>query len=118
MISASILAIHCIAAVYAFFKYKKDGIGEGLLAVAFVVVIFSVGWTISTMISKIVFPTELAGSWIAQLQETRVSRMIAKEITIDTFSLLLLTIGEAVFYYYYLRSGRESGKNNVRGDSK
>jgi len=109
MIAATILALHFIAAVYAFLKYRKEGTGEGLIAVAFVVVIFSVGWTISTMISKLVFPAELAARLIAQLQETRTSRLVAKELTIDTFSLVLLTAGEIVFYYFFLKPGLEKG---------
>jgi hypothetical protein len=112
MIAAIILLIHFLAGVYAFVKYKKEGIGEGLLAAAFVVIIFSVGWTMTTMISKLVYPSTLAASWVAQLQGTRLSRLLAKELTIDTFSLVLLTFGELVFYYYYLQSGKSRGKQN------
>ncbi len=110
MIAAFILLIHFIAAVYAFVKYKKEGIGEGFLAAAFVVIIFSVGWTISTMISKIIFPSDLVGRWVTHLQGSQLSRMVAKELTIDTFSLFLLTIGEVVFYYFYLELGSRQGK--------
>ena len=112
MIAAIIFLIHFLAALYAFVKYKKDGIGEGLLAAAFVVIIFSVGWTISTMISKLVYPSTLAANWVDQLQGTRLSRLLAKELTIDTFSLVLLTFGELVFYYYYLQSGKSRGDQN------
>ncbi len=112
MIAAIIFLIHFLAGVYAFVKYKKEGIGEGLLAAAFVVIIFSVGWTMSTMISKLLYPSTLAASWVAQLQGTRLSRLLAKELTIDTFSLVLLTFGELVFYYYYLQSGTSGGKQN------
>lgn len=110
MIAAFIFLIHFGAAVYTFFKYRKEGTGEGLLAAAFVVIIFSVGWTISTMLSKLIFPTELANLWIAGLQGSRISRLFAKELTVDTCALVLLTLGEIVFYYFYLRSGDESGK--------
>ncbi len=112
MINAAILVLHALAAAYAFFRNKKEGLGEGLLAVAFVVIIFAVGWTISTMISKVVYPGNLAGEWIAHLQGSRFSRAIAREISIDTFSLVLLTVGEIVFYYYYLKGG----KNKNVGD--
>ena len=117
MIAAFILVIHFIAAMYAFAKYRKDGIGEGLLAAAFVVIIFSVGWTISTMISKIVFPSDLVGRWVTRLQGSQLSRLFAKELTIDTFSLVLLTIGEIVFYYFYLESGEKHGKQKQRESS-
>ena len=104
MIDALIFAIHIAACFFAFFKYKKEGIGEGVLAVAFVIIIFSVGWTITTMLSKLVYPYQLAEHLIASLQGSQLSRRFAKEISIDTLSLLLLTIGESVFYYFYLRS--------------
>jgi hypothetical protein len=110
MIAAFIFLIHFFVAVYAFVKYKKEGMGEGLLAAAFVVIIFSVGWTIATMVSKVLFPSDLVGRWINHLQGNQLSRLFAKELTIDTFSLLLLTLCEAVFYYFYLESGREQGK--------
>ncbi len=109
MINAAILVLHGIAAVYAFFRYKKEGAGEGLLAVGFVVIIFAVGWTISTMVSKIIYPSTLAAEWISRLQESHLSRMIAKEISIDTFSLILLTIGEIFFYYFYLKGEKKRG---------
>ena len=110
MIAASILFIHLVAAVYAFFKYKKEGVGEGFLAVGFIVIVFSVGWTISTMVAKVVFPSELVGHWIAGLRDAQTSRVLAKELTVDTCSLVLLTVGEIVFYYFYLRSGNRKEK--------
>jgi len=112
MIAAFILIIHFCATVYAFVKYRKEGIGEGLLAVAFVVIIFSVGWTVTTMISKVIFPTTLVAGWVARLQGSPISRAIAKELTVDTVSLLLLTLGEAVFYYFYLQGGKGKVKTN------
>lgn len=114
MIAAFIFVIHFVAAVYAFLRYKKEGMGEGFLAVAFVVIIFSVGWTISTMISKVVFPNELVRHWIEGLQGSYYSRLLAKELTIDTFSLVLLTLGEIIFYYFYLRSGDDQGKPQLQ----
>jgi uncharacterized membrane protein YgaE (UPF0421/DUF939 family) len=114
MIAAFIFLLHFFAAVYAFVKYKKDGIGEGFLAVAFVVIIFSVGWTITTMIAKVTFPGTLVASWIASLQGTHFSRLFAKELTIDTFSLVLLTIGEGFFYYFYLQSEEDKAKRKQK----
>jgi hypothetical protein len=114
MIAALIFVGHFVICLYAFAKYKKEGIGEGLLAVAFVVIIFSVGWTISTMISKVIFPSSLAAQWIVDLQGSRIAKLIAKELTIDTFSLVLLTISEGFFYYFYFRSvsKRKHGTRN------
>lgn len=113
MIAALIFLIHFGAAVYAFLKFKKEGIGEGWLAVAFVVIIFSVGWTVTTMVAKIIYPSDLVARWVSQLQATRVERTFAKELTIDTFSLILLTVGEAVFYYFYLGTGKDSERSKI-----
>ena len=105
MIDAAIFVLHFAACVYAFLRYRKEGLSEGVLAVAFVVIIFSVGWTITTMLAKIVFPYPLVEEWIRNLQGSALSRRFAKELTMDTFSLVVLTIGEAFFYYFYLQPG-------------
>jgi hypothetical protein len=105
MIDAAIFVLHVAACVYAFLRYKKEGISEGVLAVAFVVVIFSVGWTITTMLAKIVYPYQLVQEWVRNLQGTVLSRRLARELSMDTFSLIVLTVGEVFFYYFYLRSG-------------
>ncbi|HEY6951396.1 MAG TPA: hypothetical protein VI758_03250 [Bacteroidota bacterium] len=110
MIAAVIFLVHFAAMIYAFSKYKKDGISEGWLAVAFVVIIFSVGWTVSTMVAKLMFPTAIVGRWVSQLQATHIERLFAKELTVDTFSLILLTAGELVFYYFYLRPGNRDSR--------
>lgn len=58
MIAAVIFALHAIFMVYAFITYKKESIGEGLVAVAFVGIIFAVGWTIATMLTNLLFAFE------------------------------------------------------------
>ena len=115
MIDGFIFVIHFAACVYAFFRYRKEGVSEGILAVAFVVIIFSVGWTITTMLAKLVYPYQLVQEWIGNLQGSTFSRLIAKELRLDTFSLVVLTIGEAVFYYFYLRPGGNKGKSKTQG---
>jgi hypothetical protein len=110
MISAVILALHLGACVYAFLRYKKEGTSEGILAIAFVVIIFSVGWSITTMLAKIIYPYQPVAEWTRNLQGSALSRRLAKELSIDTFSLVILTISEAVFYYFYLRSGGKKRK--------
>ena len=51
------------------------------------VVIFSVRWTITTLILQIVVPPEGLGSGLDR----------------DSLSLLMLTAGEGIFYYFYLK---------------
>ncbi len=109
MIDGFIFALHFAACVYGFFRYRKEGMSEGILAVAFVVIIFSVGWTITTMLVKLVYPDQLVQEWIRNLQGSTFSRLIAKELRLDTFSLVILTIGEVFFYYLYLRPAGRKG---------
>ena|SRR3972149_11183401 len=88
MVTLFVFYIHTIAAVYAFTQqYQKEGVGAGTLAVAFMAIIFSVGWSISTFILKFLINERGFGIYLNR----------------DALSLVLLTIGEAVFYYIYLK---------------
>lgn len=98
MIAVIIFALHLIAAGYAFqTRKKKGGIAEGILAVAFMGLIFSVGWTISTFVTRLLFPPEGLATWLDA----------------DAISLVLLTIGEVVFYAVLL--GGKSGEKKSGG---
>ncbi|HTP12496.1 MAG TPA: hypothetical protein VMM37_02670 [Bacteroidota bacterium] len=110
MIDGFIFVIHFAACVYGFFRYRKEGLSEGILAVAFVVIIFSVGWTITTMLVKLVYPYDLIQAWVRSLQGSAFSRLLAKELRLDTFSLVILTIGESFFYYFFLRTVAKNGE--------
>jgi hypothetical protein len=60
-----------------------------------IIIVFSVGWTISTTITKIVFPGEGFG----------------ENCTTDDISLLILSISEFFFYkIYYKNLFTEAGK--------
>ena len=99
MIAAIIVALHGALGIYAFWTRRREGgWGEGILALAFVGVIFSVGWTIMTMLTSVVFSPEGFAEWFNR----------------DTVTLTLLTIGEGFFYYFFLRSDR-AGRNQMEG---
>lgn len=80
------LHIICITAIFTS-EYQKEGTGAGFLSVGFMVLIFSVGWTISTFILKYVINEAGFGIWLNR----------------DALSLLLLTVAEIFFYYFYFR---------------
>ncbi len=62
MIAVIIFALHLGAAGYAFeSRRRKGGMSEGFLAVAFMALIFSVGWSTATMVTRFLFPPE--GGW-------------------------------------------------------
>ncbi len=93
MIAAIIFAFHVIAAIYAFItRWKSHGVSEGLLAVAFITIIFSVGWTIATMIANLFFEPEGLADWFNR----------------NTISLTLVTLAEIVFYTILLRQRGEA----------
>jgi hypothetical protein len=88
MIPLLVFYLHTVAAVWAFTKrFQEEGVKEGVLAVGFMAIIFSVGWTLTTALLQIVISPAGFGRGFDR----------------DALSLLLLTSFEAVFYYYYLR---------------
>jgi len=81
--------IHIVAVAAGFTRrWQDEGLGEGLLAVFFMALIFFVGWSMASFLMKLLIS---AGDARAVLNR-------------DAASLLLLTAGEAVFYYFYLKS--------------
>ena len=80
--------------VYAFTdQYQQEGIGAGTLAVAFMGIVFSVGWSISTFVLKFLVSEKGFGLYCNR----------------DALSLAILTAGEAIFYYLYLKGMKKKG---------
>jgi hypothetical protein len=95
MIPIIVFYIHIIAVTAAFTKrWQDEGASEGILAVFFMALIFFVGWSITTFVMKILMNAEGLGPVLDR----------------DAASLLLLTIAEAVSYYFFLRDGEQKGK--------
>jgi len=101
MVSAFIFILHFITAVYAFIVYKKESVGEGFLAVAFVGIVFAVSWTIASMLTNLLFSIDWFVRWYWQPLDSWVWQVVRKEFNYDTISLLILTGIEFVFYYFY-----------------
>ena len=101
MVSGFIFILHIALVVFAFIKYKKESIGEGFLAVAFVGIVFAVGWTLAAILTNLLFAPEWFVQWYWQPLNSWVWRTIRKEISRDTISLLFLTAMETAFYYFY-----------------
>jgi hypothetical protein len=120
MASAFILILHGCAAIYAFISRKREGgTGEGFLAVAFIGIIFAVGWTISTMLTNLLFTPEFFIKWYYHQTDSLFLITLRKELNRDTISLLLLTFGELGFYYVYLKEDSEkpNGPSNEEKES-
>lgn len=118
MASAFIFFLHACAAIYAFVTRRRaGGLSEGLLAVAFVGIIFAVGWTIATVITNLLFTPEFFVKWYYHQTDSLFLRTLRKEMNRDTISLLLLTFGEVGFYYTFLR-GRDDESQKLHNDEK
>lgn len=91
MITLFIFYLHTIAAVAMFtVRWMESGLKEGLLAVVFFILLFSVGWSVATVIMKIIVQEQGFGIWLDR----------------DTLALLLLTVIEGAFYLIQFRRKR------------
>lgn len=100
MVSAVIFVLHGIAALILFVRRKnRSGLGEGLLAVGFFGILFSVGWTILTMVTSFLLPPQGLAEWLDR----------------DAVTLSALTMIEAAAYVA-LRP-KESGQEGPGGKS-
>ncbi len=93
MITLFIFYAHLVAAVTLYTKrWQESGWKEGALAVGFLALIFSVGWSISTFIMKLLVNEKGFGPWLDR----------------DALSLLLLLVMEIALYSGQLRRKRAS----------
>ena len=91
MIPLLVFYAHIVAIAAAFTRrWQEEGVGEGLLAVFFVALIFFVGWSIVSFLLKLVIEAPGFGPWLDR----------------DALALLLLTVAEGFFYYFFLRNDR------------
>ena len=94
MIALVIFYVHIVAVAALFtYHYQHEGFGGGMLAVGFFGIIFAVGWSIATLILKLLIDEQGFGIMLDR----------------SALSLALLTAAEAVFYHYYYR-GTETNK--------
>lgn len=96
MITAIIFFAHLIFALIIFTKkWQEEKLSSAFTNVALIGILFAVGWTISTMITKLFLEAEGFG-----IQFDR-----------DTISLTLLSVSEYFFYrFYYAENTTEDDK--------
>lgn len=88
MIISFIFFLHLIFSLIIFTKkWQDEKLSSGFLNVGLIAIIFAVGWSIASMIAKLIM--EPAGFGI--------------NFDRDTFALVLLTIGEYFFYKLYYK---------------
>jgi len=97
MISAFIFFIHLFFISFIFTKkWQTESLSSAFINAALIVIIFSVGWSITGMLSKALMDTKGFGLYFDR----------------DTFSLAMLTIVEALFYWIYYGKEPESTPEN------
>lgn len=88
MIPLLVFYVHIVAVAAVFTKrWQDEGLVEAFLSVFFLALIFFVGWSMTSFILKFFVDQEGLGQFMDR----------------DAMALLLLTVAEAVFYYFYLR---------------
>ena len=86
MITGLIFAVHLVFMLYIFtIMWQDEALQSAFVNLALIVILFSVGWSISTMILKIFMDPKGFGIYFDR----------------DTASLTLLTIVEFFFYRIY-----------------
>jgi hypothetical protein len=89
MIAVVIFYIHVIFLVYVFTKnYIEENLLSALLSSIFIVILFSVGWTLSEFLMSLF------------MDDKGLSLLFPRA----AFSLTLLTILELIFYRFYFKS--------------
>lgn len=83
MVAASIFALHgAVLLGVIIWKARTEGWTEAALAGGFLVIIFSVGWTLGGLLAALLFEPEGVAEWMNR----------------DTIALVIVTAGEAAFY--------------------
>jgi hypothetical protein len=91
MIAIFIFYLHLVGAVYAFsYSYVHHKLTDAFMTLAFVAVIFSVGWTVAGFIVRFTIPHGGFGIWLDS----------------DTISLVIVTILETILYTTYFRTSK------------
>jgi hypothetical protein len=86
MIAALIFFGHLVFSLVVFTKkWQDEKLSAGLMNIALIGILFAVGWSISGMIAKALMEPKGFGFFFDR----------------DTFSLVILTIGEYLFYRMY-----------------
>jgi hypothetical protein len=103
MIDLLIFYVHVVAASGVFTRrWQEGGMGEGFLSLAFMALIFFVGWGMASFVVKLLMPVEGFG----------------RAFNRDTAGLVLLTFSEAVFYYFYFRNGEGGEASRASAGTK
>ena len=95
MIALFVFYAHTVAAAAIFTRrWQESDWKEGILAVGFLALIFSVGWSMSTFLLKLFVDEKGFAVWLDR----------------DALSLLLLVVLESMFFYIQLKRKKHRQK--------
>lgn len=118
MIAVIIFYIHTIFAVYIFCRsFQSDGVVQAFLNVAFIIVLFTVGWTMSDLVVGLIISEKGYNLLIPQnniilvmMKLTGFYRPIgngfANLYPKDAISLIVLSSIEVLFYRFFFRKAK------------
>lgn len=96
MITALIFFAHLLFITVVFTKkWQSDSLTSAFVNAALIILLFSVGWSISTMITKLVIGPKGFGLYLDR----------------DAFSLLILSVAEYFFYRIYYNEKAPGNEN-------
>jgi hypothetical protein len=91
MVPLFVFYAHIVAFSAVFTKrWQEEGVGEGILGVLFMLLIFGVGWSMASFLLRLILPPQGFG----------------KGLDADASALALLAVVESVFYYFYFREDK------------
>ncbi|MDP3443339.1 MAG: hypothetical protein Q8T08_10830 [Ignavibacteria bacterium] len=98
MISAFIFALHLLFILYIFsLKWQSDSIGSAFINLALIIILFTIGWSITSTFAKVIFEQQGFGVHFDR----------------DTISLFSLAVIEYFFYKFYY-----GGDNTTEADTE
>ncbi len=105
MIELIIFYLHFLAALYAFTKrWQAAGLREGMLGALIFALAFTILWSITGPIARIIIPNSVTTVIILPNNSAIYVPGYAPWFTRDTMSLTLVAIFDAVFFYlFFLR---------------
>lgn len=119
MIAVIIFYLHTIFAVFVFAKsFQSDGLIQAFLNVIFIIILFTVGWTLTDVIIGLIISdkgyiiTIKYKSFLDEiLRLTGFYKPLGDDKVLltpkDTISLVVLTIIEVFFYRFFYSLGKE-----------
>ncbi|HRE40658.1 MAG TPA: hypothetical protein PLG90_04945 [Ignavibacteria bacterium] len=123
MIAVIIFFIHIIFAVIVFSKtYQSDSLMQAILNIAFIIILFSVGWVVSDLVVGLIISSN---GYVIEIPVNKFLQFLLKTSGFfipnnngtgvlqpkDTISLIILTVIEIFFYRFFFKNFDNTAKS-------